>query len=71
MNKEYPWTKEQIDTLTSLYPTCFACDIAEQMGISYNVVCRKARQLGLKKADGFNIHANYGKYAKKGNHFGV
>ncbi len=65
MTKAYPWTEEQIETLVRLYPNNFACDIADLLGLKPDLVTRKARALGLKKDEGFNPRANYGRYTKK------
>jgi hypothetical protein len=47
------WTEEMLNRLTQLFSTTFNKDIAAELGVSWRSVVRKARELGLNKADGF------------------
>ena len=68
MSNKYQWSEEQIKELKALYPTTCICDISDKLGISYDVVRRKAVALGLKRAEGFTSFNHYGRYVRKGNH---
>lgn len=49
------WTDEAVDILRRLFPTKPSNDIADIIGCSDCAVRVKAKQLGLKKVDGWNI----------------
>ena len=49
------WTDEAVATLRRLFPTKPSNDIADIIGCSDNAVRVKAKQLGLKKVDGWSI----------------
>lgn len=69
MSKRYNWTDEQVEKLKELYPTSYNVDIADILGVTPDLVGRKAKMLGLQKVPGFNCHGHYGRYVQKGNHF--
>lgn len=47
------WTDEQLDTLRRFYPNFKTEDVAFMIGLSLNIVYRKAHQLGLAKSAAF------------------
>ncbi len=69
MRRRYEWTDEQVKKLKELYPNNYLVDISDELGISTDIISRKAKELGLQKAPGFNPYGHYGRYVKKGNHF--
>ena len=49
------WTEEAVATLRRLFPTKPSNDIADIIGCSDCAVRVKAKQLGLKKVEGWSI----------------
>lgn len=47
------WTDEMIQVLTEQFPNTYNKVIAEQLGIGWRTVIRKARELGIEKEEGF------------------
>jgi len=47
------WTPEKLNTLKNEFPFSFTRDIAKKLGVSYPTIRVKAKELGLKKEDGF------------------
>ena len=43
-----PWTQQEMDILSRMYPDHFAGEIAEILGRNVSSVYRKAKALGLK-----------------------
>lgn len=71
--KKIVFNKEQEDYVKEHFPNECASDIAEYLGVSSPVIFRIARELGLKKADGWNRNSychryvnNYPGYAGRG-----
>lgn len=59
------WTGEMLDALRTLYPTHTIGDIADVLGVSDTTVSNKAKQLGLKRSEGFNVYSYVGRYTFK------
>lgn len=47
------WTDEILETLQRKFPTTFNKVLAEELGVGWRTLVRKARELGLEKEDGF------------------
>lgn len=63
------WSDEEVAVLREKWPFMFGVDLAEELGRSPESVNYKARRLGLVKDASFDVHAHYGRYTRKGNHF--
>lgn len=50
----YVWSDEDVEYLKGHFPYEPASDIADVIGISYPCVLKKARELGLKKSEGYD-----------------
>lgn len=48
------WTKEETDYLVFHFPNECGRDIADHLGVSSTLVCRRAKELGLKKSAGYD-----------------
>lgn len=51
--KPTEWTPEMITKLEAEFPYRFSRDIGNDLGLSIRTIIRKARELNLKKQDGF------------------
>lgn len=49
------WSQEQIDYLKENYPTKPLIDLAEVIGFSAPTIRRKAQELGLKRAENYDV----------------
>lgn len=47
------WTPEMFAKLTDKFPNTFNKELAEELGISWRTLIRKARELGLEKEESF------------------
>jgi hypothetical protein len=47
------WTEDDLNLLSELYPETITDELAERFGRSAGSVKTKARQLGLRKSDGY------------------
>ena len=47
------WTEDELELLSELYPDTITDELAERFGRSPGSVKTKARQLGLRKSDGY------------------
>jgi hypothetical protein len=59
------WTEEAVATLRQLFPTKPSNDIADIIGCSDCAVRVKAKQLGLKKVEGWSIDQFRNRWIKK------
>ncbi len=59
------WTDEAVEILRRLFPTKPSNDIADIIGCSDNAVRMKAKQLGLKKVEGWSIDQFRNRWLKK------
>ena len=59
------WTDEAVEILRRLFPTKPSNDIADIIGCSDCAVRVKAKQLGLKKVDGWSIDQFRNRWIKK------
>ena len=59
------WTEEAVATLRRLFPTKPSNDIADIIGCSDCAVRVKAKQLGLKKVEGWSIDQFRNRWIKK------
>ena len=59
------WTDEAVATLRRLFPTKPSNDIADIIGCSDCAVRVKAKQLGLKKVEGWSIDQFRNRWIKK------
>ena len=60
--KRLKFSPEDDKYLMEHYPTETAADIADHFGISYPAVTRRAKELGLKKAEGWSKSLFYKRY---------
>lgn len=67
MNK-IEFSEEQKQYLREHYPTEAACDIARHFGVSYPVVTRIAKEMGLKKAESWSKGLYVNRYVKTYKH---
>ena len=47
------WTAEMLETLNNKFPVTFNKELAEELGVSWRTLVRKARELGIEKEIGF------------------
>lgn len=59
------WTDEAVEILRRLFPTKPSNDIADIIGCSDCAVRVKAKQLGLKKVEGWSIDQFRNRWIKK------
>ena len=62
--KAFVWSAEQLDYLRAHYPHESAIDIADHLDYSYYTVEKKARELGLKKADDYDVRKFQFRYVR-------
>ena len=61
------WTEANVEILKSMFPTYPAQDIADAIGCCcQDTVRKKARELGLTKADGYSRDNFKGRFTHKG-----
>lgn len=60
------WTEQSIRILREMYPTNCAQDIADVIGCSDCTVNYKAREMGLRKAPGYNRNDYCYRFTRKG-----
>lgn len=47
------WTDEMIEKMKTEFPNRFTKDIADELNLGNRTIVRKAREMGLKKVEGF------------------
>lgn len=47
------WTDEMLSTIRAKFATAYNKELAEELGVSWRTLVRKARELGLEKEAGF------------------
>lgn len=62
--KKKPWSEEQLSYLREHYPSGAVCDISIYLGKSPGCVSAKAKELGLKKVEGWSPKQYMGRYVK-------
>lgn len=60
------WNERTVATLRRLFPSTPAQDIADEIGCSDCTVMKKARELGLKREDGYHRNNFVYRYVHKG-----
>ena len=61
------WSAEQIEFLRDNFPTRPFSDLEAHIGYSYGTILRKANELGLKRAEGYDKNGFRGRYTQKYN----
>ena len=62
--KSFVWSAEQLDYLCAHYPHESSIDIADHLGYSYYTVEKKAKSLGLKKSDDYDVRKFQFRYVR-------
>lgn len=62
--KAFVWSAEQLDYLRAHYPHESGIDISAHLGYSYYTVEKKAKELGLKKADDYDVRKFQFRYVR-------
>lgn len=66
--KHSVWNDEQIGFLIENYPTTTLSDLSDKIGFSMPTIRKKAMELGLKRADDYDIRKFSGRFTRNYKH---